>query len=124
MQVRLVDEGVKLLRKEGGVLKEVVKPLVELSKAESKNSIDRRGNVPIAEQKKKLEEQEQSITYKGPRCFLDGDALMARENCRIPFEELERLYHDALKAHELKKKLLEDSIKRRQIDKGGASAQL
>lgn len=123
-QERLLNTGVEVLRKEGGVLKKVVKPVAGLSKEEAQNALDSKGQIPIAEQAAKFKEQEQNITYKGPPYFLVGDALKARENCSIPFEELERLYYDAKKANELKKKLLEDSIKRRQIDKGGASAQV
>lgn len=116
-QERILNTGVQIAKLVGDEFKTTIKPLAELTRAEAEVAIDSSGNVPMEKQVERLKQRIVSHTFKLPAYSLDGDTLLARENCRIPFSELERLYKQAEKAHEKKMSFLEGDIKRKQIAK-------
>lgn len=114
-QERLINAGVEVVRLIGDEFKKTVKPLAELTRAEAEIAIDSSGNVSEAKQIERIKQRMIHTTFKMPPYSLDGDVLLARENCRIPFAELQRLYEDAEKAHNQKLKSLEADMKKRQV---------
>jgi len=94
-QERLLSVGVELVEMVNGEPKLVIKPVSELSKLEAAVALDANGNVPQHIQVERLKRRVLGHTFRMPPYSLDGDTLYARENCRITYEELERLYREA-----------------------------
>lgn len=99
-QERLLSAGVELVEFVNGEAKVRIKPVSELTKLEAATALDSSGNVPRDVQIERLKRRVLGHTFKMPPYSLDGDILYARENSRIPFEELKRLYLEAHKYHE------------------------
>lgn len=114
-QERILNAGVEVARLVGDEFKKEVKPLAELTRVEAEVAIDSSGNVSVEKQVEKLKQRLINSTFKLPPYKLDGDTLLARENCRIPYAELERLYRQATTNHAQRVRSLESDIKRRQI---------
>jgi hypothetical protein len=114
-QERLLNVGVEVARIVGDEIKTMVKPVAELTRSEAEIALDSGGNSSLQIQEERLKQRMLSKTFKLPPYSLDGDTLLARENCRIPFAELERIYSSAKEAHQAKVGRLEADLKKRQI---------
>lgn len=118
-QERLLNVGVEVVRLVGEEIKTTVKPVGELTRQEAELAIDSTGNTARDLQVERLKNRLLSTAFKLPPYFLDGDELCVRRDARprIPFTELERLYHAAKEAHDKKARLLESDLKKRQIQR-------
>lgn len=106
-QDRLLTAGVEVVQWTGNESKVVVKSVSELTKQEAESALDSTGNVSHAVQIERARRRVLTNAYKLPPYSLDGDTLYARENCRIPLAELERLAAEARKAHDAKLKTID-----------------
>jgi len=116
-QERIINVGVDVVHLVGDEFKVKTKKISELTKSEAEIAVDSSGNTPREIQEERLRRRILTHTFKTPPYMLEGDTLFARENSRIPFAELQRLFLEAEKVHELKKKTIEADIKKRQIVK-------
>jgi hypothetical protein len=116
-QERILNTGVEVVRLVGEEIKVETKPISGLTKFEAEISLDSGGQVPRAKQEEKIKERVINSTFRLAPYSLDGDSLIARSNCRIPFSELERLFKQAKEIHENKLRILESDVKKGQIVK-------
>lgn len=116
-QERILNVGVVVAKQTGKEFKKVVKPIAQLTSEESLLAINASGNIGFEQQVETLKQVVVKKTFKTVPFQLDGDTLLVRANCRIPFSEMEALYHRASKAHDAKIKRLAADMTHRQLER-------